>query len=635
MLRHRVSIIFILLLSTTIKMYSQGWDYITSSDEYYYGMGTGKTEAEADQQAMAELIQMISVHVSSDFYVVDKETQVNEKIDQQTYVTNCVKSYSSSTLTNVKKMPVEGKEPNVIVKRYMAKSELNKIFEQRRQKVRDMVSIADDAISKGKVGMALQYYYWAYSLVRSLQFPTEMKDEEGKSLITVLPVKLRSIIEDIKVEYIGREGDFVDFSFTYRGVPVSCLDFVYSDGQANCEGMAKDGRGMIEMSPGTETNFYHISIEYEYKNLARGDDELNAVLGVVPKEVIAKSQVTVKATDTPASRQQPQATASRKPAAAASAASVPDAVTNFDAKAISTSYEAQPRAEQLVVNAEDYLPSMEKVISAIRNRSYLSVAPYFTMEGLEVFNSLITKTKGRIVGTPEIMLYKSAKGYTVARGIQMTFSFMSVGKKKTFVEDVIFTFDDSKKICNVAFGLGKVAENDILLRYAPGWKDDTREMIMEFLENYKTAYCLKRLNYIADIFADDAVIIVGNVAKRTFRSADIEKGISVEGQDIISYNRYDKDTYLQHLRQTFARNEFINIRFTNNEVQWLEKFTDQEIYGIQIGQEYTSSRYADKGYLFLLVDMTDHDNPQIKVRTWQPNEVSMDNIFNAGHFYNE
>ena len=45
--------------------------------------------------------------------------------------------------------------------------------------------------------------------------------------------------------------------------------------------------------------------------------------------------------------------------------------------------------------------------------------------------------------------------------------------------------------------------------------------------------------------------------------------------------------------------------------------------------------YADKGFLFLLVNMTDHDSPQIKVRTWQPNEVDMKKIYNAGYFYNE
>ena len=33
--------------------------------------------------------------------------------------------------------------------------------------------------------------------------------------------------------------------------------------------------------------------------------------------------------------------------------------------------------------------------------------------------------------------------------------------------------------------------------------------------------------------------------------------------------------------------------------------------------------------------MTDHDAPQIKIRTWQPHEVAMDKLYNAGDFYNE
>ena len=36
-----------------------------------------------------------------------------------------------------------------------------------------------------------------------------------------------------------------------------------------------------------------------------------------------------------------------------------------------------------------------------------------------------------------------------------------------------------------------------------------------------------------------------------------------------------------------------------------------------------------------MVDMTDRTQPQIKVRTWQPNEVSLDKVYNAGDFYNE
>ena len=42
---------------------------------------------------------------------------------------------------------------------------------------------------------------------------------------------------------------------------------------------------------------------------------------------------------------------------------------------------------------------------------------------------------------------------------------------------------------------------------------------------------------------------------------------------------------------------------------------------------------VDVGYLFLMVDMTDADKPQIKVRTWQPNQTPMDQLFHAGEFY--
>ena len=43
-----------------------------------------------------------------------------------------------------------------------------------------------------------------------------------------------------------------------------------------------------------------------------------------------------------------------------------------------------------------------------------------------------------------------------------------------------------------------------------------------------------------------------------------------------------------------------------------------EIYGIQIHQDYYSSTYGDTGYLFLMVDINDPDNPIISIRTWQP-----------------
>ena len=201
MMKKRILSLCLLLAAIGTTVRAQSWDYIRSSGEYYYGVGTGKTEAEADKAALSDLVQMIATHVSSDFDMQTDETNTNGNIDHKTYVRNCINTYSSSTLTNVEKFPPEGKEPNITVKRYMLRSELAKIYEKRIEKARDMVAIADGALEKSKVDMALQYYYWGYSLIRSLQHPAEVKDAEGHSLVTTLPVKIRGILEDISVAY--------------------------------------------------------------------------------------------------------------------------------------------------------------------------------------------------------------------------------------------------------------------------------------------------------------------------------------------------------------------------------------------------------------------------------------------------
>ena len=590
-----------------IALMAQNWDYIRESGEYYYGVGYGTNEQEASERAMADLIGMIATNVSTDFQYLMDETNNNGKLEHQSRVHNCIKTYSTSSLTNVEKWVI-GKEPDVQVRRYIKRSEMAKIYEDRETKARDMVKIAEVALGKGKVDMALQYYYWAYSLIRSVQRPNMVKDAEGRVLVNLIPLRIEAILNDISVKFEKREGDCVDLLFSYKGHPVSSLEFTYSDGRTECLGSAKDGRGMIEMVPGYMTDTYHINIEYEYKGQARGDAEMQSVLDVITKKVFKGAEFAVKG--------------------------VTDKEPHL-AKVETTGVNLNPTQEQTVQKTDDYADIIAKVTETIRSRKYSDAYKYFTLDGLEMYNKLITYGTGRVVGTPNIKFFKSANGNVVARGLQMSFTFKS-GTKKTFVEDVVFTFDKDQKIGNVAFGLGQTAENDILCKYAPGWKDETRELIMEFMESYKTAYCLRRLDYIRSIFADDAIIIVGNVAKpRMAQTGSKERPVSLKGQNVIRYNRYSKDEYLRNLERCFKRNEFINIRFLNNEVQWLEKYDKEELFAIQIGQEYNSTTYGDRGYLFLLVDMTDHDSPQIKIRTWQPNEVALEKLYNAGDFYRE
>ena len=283
-MRRSVTIIalFTALCSTCIETYALSWDEICSSGAYYYGSGTATTEDEADKIALNSLIQMIAVNVSSDFKMIEEENTRNGNIDSKSLVKNCMSTYSSAMLTNVEHW-TEGKAPNVTVRRFMKRSELGKIFENRIAKAKDMISIADEAIGRRKLDMALQYYYWSYCLIRSLQHPMDVKDNKGKSIVTTLPIKMREILDNVDVFIEKKDGDFIDLLITYNGMPITSMDFSYSDGRGECDGTAKDGRGVMEMVQGFSPDVYHLNIEYEYKNMARGDDELMAVMNVIQR----------------------------------------------------------------------------------------------------------------------------------------------------------------------------------------------------------------------------------------------------------------------------------------------------------------------------------------------------------------
>ena len=80
----------------------------------------------------------------------------------------------------------------------------------------------------------------------------------------------------------------------------------------------------------------------------------------------------------------------------------------------------------------------------------------------------------------------------------------------------------------------------------------------------------------------------------------------------------------------FASNEFINIHFEDNVVKKAHR--DISVYGIQIAQHYNSERYADHGYLFLLIDLRDTLRPTIHVRTWQAEKDEDGSVFDFTNF---
>ena len=209
----------------------------------------------------------------------------------------------------------------------------------------------------------------------------------------------------------------------------------------------------------------------------------------------------------------------------------------------------------------------------------------------------------------------------ICRGPKMSFSFNNNTRK--FVEDVVFHFDNKGTISSIAFGLGDDALNSIVSKTI--WSETQRLTIVDFLENYKTAYALKRLDYIKSIFADDALIIVGNSVKVKPNPEN-----PFLNNSIIKYNRYSKQQYIKNLEHCFASNEYINLAFDESDIR--KAGQDGGRYGIQIKQNYYSTNYGDQGYLFLLVDLTNPNEPLIHVRTWQPEKNPDGSIYGIEDF---
>lgn len=564
-----------------------------SSFDYVYGEGWGETEEIADKQALANLISKITTTISNQFTVDESEMSDGNNVSSETKVNSIVNTYSQATLNNVGSIVLE-QAPKAHVMRYIKTSELQKAFEQRKDKVFDYLRSAARSEANGRIDNALRYYYWSMIMLKSLQYPNEIKfeDEEGSHLLTTwIPLKINEIFDNIDAQIARRYGDVVDIYMTYKGNPVGSLDFSYFDGlQWSQLNNARNGVASIELRKNSSIRNLQVKYEYQYADETRIDKETQQVMSLFKEMTFPKASRVIGSN-------------AKKESA--------DFKTDFS-KQVDNLVKSESMLDiSQVENAKDYAKIMEKVIDGIKTRQYSDIKSYFTNDGWDMFDKLLHYGNARLIGDANFAFY-AMDDNVVCRSIPMSFSFKNNQKK--FIEAVTFTFDNNMKIDAVAFALDSKAIADIFHNKLSKWSDKMKLIVASFLENYKTAFALKRLDYIENLFSDEAVIIVGHILKKKPYTGENNKYIENEE---VKYNRLTKEEYINNLRTSFKSNEYINIRFTDNEVT--KSQVGGELYGIQIHQDYCSSSYGDTGYLFLLVDINNPKQPTIFVRTWQPN----------------
>ena len=166
----------------------------------------------------------------------------------------------------------------------------------------------------------------------------------------------------------------------------------------------------------------------------------------------------------------------------------------------------------------------------------------------------------------------------------------------TMAKDNPFFAEASKVIS------GKLEEKDA----------DNRRMILNYCEHLRTSYTTKDIDFLRQVFSNQALIIVGNVV----RSADNNSATGIEGDEKVIFSLKTKKEYLERLEKVFVANKKIDVKFTDFRI--MRHPTMEGIYGVSMKQKYTSDRYSDDGYLFILWDFRNKSMPLIHVRTWQP-----------------
>lgn len=588
----------------TMYSHAQSIDEIKKNSNYIWGEGNGTTMSDAEGEALRQMSVQISVSVYNSSY--DEES--NDNSVQKAVL----QSVSSAKFTNVQ-MRVLEEEPNAKVFCFMSRSEVKKMFEKRANHIANMVDAGKTAESRMMIDEALRNYYWALVLAKTTPEPVEIEFNDKKGEATsLLPIKIKSVLAMINasVDEI-QDGKNLILGFTYNGKPVSSLNFKYNDGQSIVGPIvARDGIGEASMASIPADGKLHLTYELRFRNEVDPTDSdiagaFNA--GLLPN-INSSVAIAIKSN-------------SKKKAAAPVLASA-------EMLAAQPTNDKRSIAMQNADNTDDLQQAVLAVEAAISSNNPKSAFNYFTPEGYTLFANLMAKNgKVTLVGKAQNHNFIIADGYIIGRATNIKRQFRN---GKAFMEKLVYRFNpESRKIESVAFALTQRAENDIM-NAAASWPEVSRWAILNFMEDYQTAFALKRTDYINSIFSDDALIITGTILKKlnnAERAFDRSKSLDLGGPKDIAYSQLSKTEYIDRLRKIFSTREYVHLQFEDNVTRMIDLPAINGInkgaaFGIEIKQRYESTGYSDDGYLTMVFD-TRGKLPIIHVRLWQPDKNNM------------
>ncbi len=207
------------------------------------------------------------------------------------------------------------------------------------------------------------------------------------------------------------------------------------------------------------------------------------------------------------------------------------------------------------------------------------------------------------------VILNSASGYQM-RNIPLQVLPQDDGCAPDYKEAVI-NFNRAGKIESVYFSIENNTWRQIMEKGVQLKDMERRLQILDYVERFRTSYNQRDLKFLNQVFSDDALIITGSIVK----PKKMTDGLSLSLPHV-KYTKQNKQEYLAKLKRTFNTVRYINVEF--DDVQIKRHGANPDIYGVRVVQNWNTSTYSDEGYVFMVWDFTDPDQPQIHVRTWQP-----------------
>lgn len=580
-------------------------DNIKADTSYYYGESPVlNSEDKAYTASVVSLYENIADNYSGNILYFGSEdikeyfTSIiktfEDEIDECTFQYSVVEDYVDekfSYFTYIKRDDFRKMcyDRNVEIQQYANnglryENELNQLDDAMRCYYWGMMSCVahpDGAVIKINVNNTYcDAYNWFYNSINNIlaSFEFSVSDDdpgeltnEGMSLILNVKSESQSYISNLQFRY-------------YNGIRYESAKVV-------------DNRATVKLYD--DLDVLDIKIEYDFVNDAVGKPEIRKILENVDK-VTFKSNVMREINIAPYKSD----------------------LKRYDVVDYTES-------DTDVDYGSNYLSIMKEIETAFRSRNYSKVRRFFDADGLGMLDTLTKYGKLSVIG-PQNYEFIDYQNTVICRGIVMNFDFKN---HAPFTREVVFRFDkNTNLISSIAFRLSSRTENDIRSRTM--WPLDNRMALINFLEDYQTAYCLKRYDYLRSIFSDDALIIVGHVVTKDESPMSDRMYLNLPGKRV-ELIKSDKKTYFNKLSRVFKLQEFIDIRFTEIDIARQMSTEDEElynggkryedIYGVRVLQEYKSSTYGDVGYLFLLVDFR-KEYPVIHVRSWQPEKTDVNDV---------